>query len=348
MSLEELVLKINKKYGKDVIFNVSENLGVAKIPRFSSGSLLLDLDLGGGWPENKIVEIFGHESSGKSFLLYKAISEVTKRKDNNKVVLIDEEGSFDINWVAQMGADLKNLQIVRSEYAEQALDILEVCTQSGEYGLVGLDSIAALIPKSEKDESTENWQMGLTARLMAKVCRKCYSALNSVKQSGGATTIFLINQLRLKIGVMFGNPEITTGGKSVQYASAIRVDVRKKEMLKHEDGEVYGQISNYTIVKNKTAPPLKKGSFSFFVSDIEKYKKTDIDNFRALIFLGLKLNYIIQKGKWYSGEWLEGSVDGLKGVIDYFRYLPLKEINQRVEKVEAYFLEEKNSLKFRF
>jgi recombination protein RecA len=331
MGLAELKEAINKKYGKDIIFSPAKDLGIVKMPRFSSGSLALDIDLGGGWPERKVIEIFGPESSGKSLLLYHAIATVTNRDKNNKAVLIDEEGSYDIAWGKKCGIKEGNLEIVRSEYAEQALDILELCVQSGEFGLVGLDSIAALIPKEELDGSTEDWQMGLTARLMNKCCRKCYRALNASSRSGGSTTVFLINQLRFKIGQVFGNPETTTGGQGVKYASSIRLDIRKDSMVT-QDEVLIGQDTRYTVVKNKTAPPLKKGHFRYGVAHEFAGK---INNYRALAEVGELLGFLSKAGSWYGGEWLPSKLQGFDKVVNYFDELDKKTLGKMLKGVEA-------------
>lgn len=345
MSIQDLEEMINKKYGKDIMFQPASALGVLDIPRFSSGILALDVDLGGGWPENKVMEIFGPESSGKSYTIYNAIATVTNRKENNKAVLIDEEGSFDVPWAKKIGVNVDNLQVVRSEYAEQALDILEITVQSGEYGFVGLDSIAALIAKDELDSSTEEWQMGLTARLLNKACRKCYRALNASRRKGGSTSVFLINQLRLKIGKVFGNPETTTGGQGPKYASAIRLDLRKEEMLEDSSGSTFGQVTRYTTIKNKTAPPLKKGSFEYFIDGDDAGK---INNLKALFDLGLEMDTIALSGSWYAGPWLTKKVQGKDAAVADLNGRTKGDLNKMLKDVEKFYFGNSSKLEFKF
>lgn len=335
MGVSELRDKINKKFGVNIMFNPSDNLGIVSVPRFSSGSLMLDFDLGGGWPERKIIEIYGPESSCKSAILYKAIATVTNRDKNNKAVLLDEEGSYDNEWAKQLGIKIENLEIVRGQNAEQTLDILELLTQSGEYAIIGLDSTAALIPKDELDKSTDEWQMGLTARLMGKAMRKAYRSLNEATRSGGTTTLFILNQIRFKIGVMFGSPETTPGGNAVKYASAIRLDLRKEEMLKNANEIVYGQVSRYTTVKNKTAPPLRKGMFTIL---LDGARKGEIANISALVDLGIHTGKIVQGGSWYSGDWLETKAQGKDKVILHMKELPKAKLNEYIEDMEKELL----------
>lgn len=345
MGVAELRDAINKKYGTDIMFSPAESLGIQDMPRFSSGSLSIDVDTGGGWPEGKIIEIFGPESSGKTFLLNKAIATVTNREKNNKVLLIDEEGSFDKDWVTRCGVCLKNLEVVRSSYAEQALDIMEVATQSGEFGIVALDSIAALIPKKELEDSTEDWQMGLLARLMGKACRKAYRALNESERKGSRTTVFFINQLRLKIGVVFGNPETTPGGMAMKFAASVRMDIRKRDMLKDAFDRVDRQLSSYTVVKNKTAPPLRKGDILYYLDGPNMAKFENID---ALIGMGLQTGKLQQTGAWIGGEWLGGTKFQGRGKLgEHFSTLSTDELNVMLGDVSAHYLSG-NPLSFRF
>lgn len=331
MGLNEIKAAINKKCGTNIMFSAADELGIMNIPRFSTGSLMLDVDSGGGWPENKIIEIYGPESSGKSFILYNALREITKRDTFNKALLIDDEGSFDVPWAKSIGINLKNLEICRSEYAEQSLDVMELGAQSGEFALVGLDSIAALIPKEELDASTEeNQAMALTARLLGKACRKAYKALNSAKKKGSPTTIMLINQIRSKVGIVFGNPEVTPGGNAVKFASSIRASLRKTEALKANE-EVFGQLSEYTFVKNKTAPPLRKGEVAFSISGVNKAK---FHNYSALFDLGLHIGKIVQSGAWYSGDWLKKKAQGRNGVVADLTSYPVDELNAYVKEIE--------------
>lgn len=333
MALSELKKLVNDKWGQDIMFSPAEQLGIQNIPRFSSGSLMIDVDSGGGWPRGRLIEIIGPESVGKTFLINNAIASITNAGE--KALLIDEEGSMDSRWASLCGVNLANLEIARSEYAEQALDILELAVQSGDFAFVGLDSIAALIPKDELDASTEDWQMALTARLMNKACRKVYRALNTARRKSMLTTVFLINQIRVRPGVSYGNPETTPGGNAVKYAASIRLDMRKEEMLK-EDEEVYGQRAKYTFIKNKTAPPLKKGNFDYFVDGEGKGK---IDNLRALAILAEDMGIITKAGSWYSGGWLSQKRQGMHGVVADLAAQKQAELNAYLQEIEAHYLD---------
>lgn len=347
MGIEEFKKRVRDKYKIDLIFSGSDDSAIIDIPRFSSGILDLDVCLGGGWPERKIIEIMGPESSAKTFVLDNAFKVVTNKPENNKCLLIDEEGSADKPWLKRIGLNLKNLEIVKSEYAEQSLDIMEVATASGEFAIIGLDSIAALIPKEEADKSTEEWQYSLTARLMNKACRKAYKGLRDLSRTGGTTSIFLLNQIRIKMGVTFGNPETTPGGNGVKFAASVRVDLRKDETLKDAAENVYGQKSRFTIIKNKCAPPLKKGDFSFY---IDGPNKGLVNNYATLATFGLATGKITKnsaKGSWYEGEWLKEKTQGINKVaIELSKYDP-KQLNKYLKEIEEVYLGG-NPLMFKF
>jgi len=342
MGLKEFKTLIEKEFGKGLLFNPLENQGILSLKRFSTGSLVMDIDSGGGWPEGKVIEIFGPESSGKTFLINQAISTITNRKTNNQVLLIDEEGAFDANWVEAIGANMANIQIVRSQFAEQAMDILEIAVQSGNFALVALDSIAALIPKTELDQSTEKSHMALTARLMGTACRKIYRALNTSSQKGSNTTVFLINQIRMKVGLVFGNPETTPGGNAVKFAASIRVMLRSSEHTKDDYEQVTGKETKYTFLKNKTAPPLRVGLLNFNVGGKDKGK---ISNLHALIPLGIKIGKVIKtKGNYLSGEWftegeVEKKVHGINQAVTYFKTKSLTDLNKMLKDIEEDFLD---------
>ena len=348
MGLVELEKTINKEFGDNIMYNAKDRT-LLDIPRFSSGSLSLDIDLGGGWPEGKVIEIYGPESTGKSYLFYKGVATITNRKHNNKAVIIDEEGSWDNVWALACGVNLNNVKVVRSQYAEQALDIMEMCVESGEFGLVGLDSVAALIPKAELEASTEDWQMALVARLMDKACRKAYRALNASDRGGNPTTVFFINQLRIKLGVKFGNPETTKGGNALKYAAAIRLDVRRENEFEEDENEnVTAVTMKYKTIKNKTAPPLRKGTLKYYVADTKLHGKADIDNSLALFDLGIETHNIIQAGSWYSGKWLgKKKFQGEKRCASYLFKTDTARKNAMIESLEENMLGGKR-ISFRF
>ncbi len=350
MGLKELESIINKEYGKGIMY-VADQKKILPIKRFSSGSLSLDIDLGGGWPEGKIIEIYGPESSGKSFALYHAMKTITNRKKNNQVAIIDEEGTFENEWASDLGINLSKVRVVRSQNAEQALDILEALIESGELALVGVDSVAALIPAKEKEESHENQNMALLARLMAKTCRKLFSALNEADRNGTRTTVIFINQIRMMIGNVWGNPETTTGGKSLKFASAIRMDLRRKKKEEElEDENVVSVVSKYDIVKNKTAPPFRTGFIKFYVDETKDGKvKASIDNDRALFDIGLENGKIVKSGSFYSGSWLAKGkkIRGSKRCAQFLSKLSSEKKNQRIEDLEKTLMTGKK-IAFRF
>jgi recombination protein RecA len=336
MSLDSLKDKINKEFGENTMNTASIDF-VKNLSRFSSGSLALDVDLGGGYPLQRTTEIFGPESSGKSFMLYKAIAEVTSRETNNRVALIDEEGSYDKIWGSKLGIVQENLELVRGDYGEQSLDIMEILLGSGEFTLVALDSIAALVPKEELNGSSEDWQMGLLARLLGKITRKSYSAFRKASKMEKETSLIFVNQLRTKLGVMFGSPETTPGGNAVKFASSIRVDIRKdgSDAVVSENDIPIGQQSRYYISKNKTAPPLRRGVVQFFLDNNDYgYSIGDVANELSLIHYGLRYGDIIRSGAWYSSELFEGKVQGMTNLLKEIKDKPVEDKNNMIERLE--------------
>ena len=342
MSLQSFRDKINTKFKTKVL--LPANLGIVDMPRFSSGILAIDIDTGGGYPENKIIEIIGIESSGKTYLANKAMATITNRIANNKALLIDEEGSSEASWLNKCGVNIDNLEICRSEYAEQALDILELAVQSTNFGIVVLDSIAALIPKEELDGSTDAWQMGLTARLMGKACRKMFKALIECKKAGGSCTVILINQIRSKIGVIWGSKETTPGGRAVKFATGLRIDLRKEAMLTDVSGTIFGQQTKYTCIKNKTSPPLKKGYFKYYIDGKDEAK---VFNVEGLVNCGLSMGAIVKGGSWYSGDWLNKKIQGFDNVVTEMESYSAESLNEGLEEVQTHLLHGKK-LTFRF
>lgn len=336
MGLDDLKSKINKEFGENTMSTASED-SIKSLSRFSSGSLGLDIDLGGGYPKQRTTEIYGPESSGKSFLVYKAIAEVTNQEENCKVALIDEEGTYEKGWGDALGIKQENLELVRGDYGEQSLDIMEVLLGSGEFSLVALDSIAALVPKDELEGSSEDWQMGLLARLLGKITRKSYSAFRKSSKLGKETSLIFVNQLRTKLGVMFGSPETTPGGNAVKFASSVRIDIRKDgaDSIVSENDLPIGQQSRYYIAKNKTAPPLRRGVIKFFLDDNEDgFTIGEIANELSLIHYGLRYGEIIRSGAWYTSDYFDGKIQGMNKLLREIKNKPIDEKNQMIERLE--------------
>lgn len=337
MGLGDLRKLINKEFGASIMMNaVSKNS--VELPRFSSGSLTLDIDLGGGWPEARIVEVFGPESSGKSFLLYQAMKTITSRKTNNHVAIFDQESVWgeDGEWPKAIGVDLRKVEVLRPTYAEEVFDIMELLIQSGEFGLVALDSVGALISKEELDKSHENQQMAPVAKLIAKIMRKIVLAQNKSIRKGTPTTVMFLNQMMMRVGMVFGNPETTKGGRALRHFASIRLDLRQDREVDKEDLDVVGVTSNYTVVKNKTAAPQRKGDFTFYVDDTAAgWPRGSINNDKALFQLGRETGAIVQAGSHFSGRWFgEKNHHGRKAAMEYLQSLPSEEKNKRIEDLQ--------------
>ena len=346
MGVDELREKVNAKFKGNIMFSPHKDKGIASVPRFSSGSLMLDVDSGGGWPRGRIIELFGFESSGKTAVMSAAMAELTNEPHNEEALLVDEEGSFDEDWTCDKnGVNIERINVVRSDNAEQSLDIVELATESGEVGIIGLDSVAALIPKDEADGSVEDSFYALTARLMGKACRKAYHALSKAKRKGKFPTLFFINQFRTKMNVKYGSPNTTTGGNALKYAASIRVELYKIEPLGDKDkGIFYGQRTGYTFTKNKTAPPLRKGEIDIIT---DGPYAGQIDNHRALFLLGLEMGTIIKSASWYSGPWLDKKLQGEDAVVDHLRTYAPSELNKFVAEIQKAYMGNR-PLAFRF
>ncbi len=315
-ALEMAMSQIEKQFGKGSVMKLGE-FKAMEVEAIPTGALGLDIALGiGGVPRGRIIEIFGPESSGKTTLALHIVAEAQKK--GGEAAFIDAEHALDPVYAKKLGVDIDNLIVSQPDTGEQALEITESLVRSGALDVIVVDSVAALVPKAEIDGDMGDSHMGLQARLMSQALRKLAGAINKSK-----TVLIFINQLREKIGVMFGNPETTTGGRALKFYASVRMDIRRIENIK-QNGEVKGSRARVKVIKNKVAPPFREAEFDIVYGE-------GISKAGNILDMAVNLDIIEKSGSWfsYNGERIG---QGRENVKNYLKENPkiLEEVEQKV------------------
>ena len=322
--LQDALKAIEKEYGKGSIMRLGDRASVS-VDAIPSGSLALDKALGiGGYPKGRIIEIYGPESSGKTTMALHAIAECQKK--GGRCAFIDAENAIDPVYAKNLGVDIDELILSQPDSGEQALDITELLIKSGAIDLVVVDSVAALVPQAELDGEMGDSSVGLQARLMSKAMRKLAGVMNHSN-----TTAIFINQLREKVGVMFGNPETTPGGRALKFYSSVRLEVRRSETLKN-GADAYGNVTKIKVVKNKVAPPFKTATVNIIYG-------VGISHVDEVINLAVENDIIEKAGAWFSYEG-EKIGQGINSVREYMKSHPEFEEKVTAQLKEVMYPEE--------
>ncbi|MBN2857851.1 MAG: recombinase RecA [Candidatus Delongbacteria bacterium] len=320
--LDLSISQIEKSYGKGTIMKLGEDKPILKLEAISTGSIGLDIATGiGGFPRGRIIEIFGPESSGKTTLALHAVAEA--QKAGGIAAFIDAEHAMDTGYAEKIGVDVKNLLVSQPDYGEQAMDITETLVRSNAVDIIVVDSVAALTPKAEIEGEMGDSHMGLQARLMSQALRKLTSAISRSK-----CIVIFINQIRMKIGVMFGNPETTTGGNALKFYSSIRLDVRKISSLKDKE-DFTGNRTRVKVVKNKVAPPFKVAEFDMIYG-------SGISRIGEIIDIAVEKDIVKKSGSWFSygDERIGQGKDKVKVYLEENPAL-LTEIENKIKEIFA-------------
>ena len=322
-ALETAITQIEKNFGKGAIMRLGAEGVVEGLQVIPTGSLVLDIATGiGGFPRGRVVEIFGPESSGKTTLALNAIAQA--QKNGGTAAFIDAEHALDIIYAQRLGVKIEDLLVSQPDTGEQALEVAEVLVRSGAVDIIAIDSVAALVPRAEIEGDMGDSLPGLQARLMSQALRKLTAAI-----SKSLTTVVFINQLRMKIGVMFGSPETTTGGNALKFYSSMRLDIRRIENIKDNQETVGGRV-RVKVVKNKLAPPFKQAEFDIYFNE-------GISRVGEIVDLGVEKGIIEKAGAWYSyggnriGQGRENAKEFLKNNVEIS-----KEIESKI--IESYNL----------